>query len=159
MSHAAAFRDALEAGDVAGLRALHAHVAPHLPAPKDDAEAQVTLHMARTASSAISLKARAWSHRWLTERGLPSQLPDRLKPSAEQICPRKVGAVGISVNFGSGDLAPAGKLIRGAMEDAVNEAYADRRTDPVFVSRRMAEARTREARALFGRWGPAKAGA
>jgi hypothetical protein len=55
----------------------------------------------------VSFKARAWSHRWLTERALPSGLPDRLKPSAERVYSRVVEGVGISVNCRNPVLKPA----------------------------------------------------
>lgn len=146
------FRQALEQGDLAALRRFWAERAPHLRQP-DEVQAEIVMHRARTEAQSVSLKARAYSHRWLTERDLPSGLPDELKPSAERLFPRVVGAVGISVNFRSELLRPAIAEIRGAMEGAVNEAYADGREDPAFVTTRMNEARARTMRALFGNGG------
>src|SRR5262249_47481856 len=74
--HAAEFRRCLEQLDVAGIRKLWRHVSPNMPQPKNDAEALISLHSARTQSEAMPIKLRAWSHRWLLDNGLPSQLPD-----------------------------------------------------------------------------------
>lgn len=123
-----------------GARALWAHVAPHLPQPKDDDAAWITLHYARTAAPPISFHMRAYSHRWLTERGLPSGLPDHLRPAAERMYPRIVEAVGISVNAPDHRRA-LGEAVRKAMSDAVMQCYADHHTDPAFVKMRMQDAR------------------
>jgi hypothetical protein len=153
MDVAAEFRRCLEELDAPGVRKLWRHVSPHLPAPADDAEALSALHMARTVAEAMPLKLRAYSHRWLLDHGLPSQLPDRLKPSAERLYPRVVDAVGISVNFSSPLLKPAEALVRKPMEDAVMDCFANGDRDPALVSARMAEAKAMEMRALFGRRG------
>jgi hypothetical protein len=147
---ASAFRIALEAGDLATLRGLWASAAPHLPQPASDAEAEIVMHRARTESGAVTLRARAWSHRWLTERNLPSGLPDHLRPKAERLFPIVAEGVMISVKARSEIFRPAAAQIERAMSDAVADAYADGRKDPVFVRARMAEARARTAKALFG---------
>lgn len=152
-NHSAEFRRCLEQLDVAGVRALWRHMSPHLAQPKTDAEALFTLHHARTQTESIAIKLRAWSHRWLLDNGYPSGLPDHLKPSAERIYPRVVESVGISVNFLSPVLKPIGKLVRGAMENAVLDAYAEKRTEPEFLRARMAEARQTAIRKLVGRLG------
>lgn len=144
--HQAEFRRCLEAGDVAGVRRLWAHVSPHLPQPKDDAQALVMLHMARTGAESIRFKLRAYSHAWLIERHYPSRLPDELKPKAQRIYPVTVDGVGISVNATSAAMAPVAKHIQGAMSDAVMDAFAEGKTDPVFVKDRMMEARERTKR-------------
>lgn len=141
------FRAALEAGDVRLCRRMWASFFPDMPQP-DDAEA--AMHLARTASATVSFKARAWSHRWLTERGLPSQLPDRLKPSAERLYPRIAEGVGISVNCRNPLLKPAMIEVREAMEHAVADCYANGDTDPAIVRPRMAEAREKTLLQLFG---------
>jgi hypothetical protein len=142
---------ALEEGDFRLLRRLHAAALSHLPGPNSDAEAEMTLHVARTASAWLELKKRAYSHRWLVERGLPSQLPDELKPKAERIYPKVVSAVGISVNSNSELMQPIIPIIRGAMERAVLEADADGKLlDSVHVSARMKEARETAFREIFG---------
>ena len=149
--HSAEFRRCLEALDVAGIRKLWRHVSPHLPQPKTDAEALVTLHHARTQTGSITLKLRAWSHRWLIDNGFPSGLPDHLRPSAERIYPRVVESVGISVNFRSAILKPIGVEVRVAMENAVLDAYAHKKTEPEFLRARMTEAREITMRKLVGR--------
>lgn len=108
------------------------------------------MHHARTQAETVSFKARAWSHWWLLERGLPSGLPDRLKPSAERVYSRAVEGVGISVNCRNPILKPAMIEVRKTMEAAVEDCYANGDTDPAFVSRRMAEAREKTMRQLFG---------
>lgn len=150
MDPASAFRAALEAGDVAALRALWAVVSPHLPPPADDAEAEVSLHLARTAAESVSFDKRAYSHRWLTERSYPSQLPDPLRPRAERLYPRIASAVGISVNFSSPFLKPAAPIITKAMGDVVEDMFANGDTDPTLMKRRMFEAKDTEMKRLFG---------
>lgn len=150
----------LEALDIATARGLWEAIFPHLPAPASDSDTLVVLHLARTASERLPLKLRAYSHRWLTERNFPSQLPDRLKQSAERIYPCTAAAVGISYTYRDPALKPAADLIRGAMEGAVYEADADGRLrDDAHVKARMNEARDRERKALFGRIGLFKVGA
>ena len=145
MQHHAEFRRCLVDLDLAGARAIWAAVAPHLPQPNGDTEALATLHLARTSSASIAGRLRFYSHRWLLDRGLPSQLPDRLKPRAERLYPRIAEGVGISVNSKYPEVI---RCVRGAMEYAVQDAYADGRSEPAFVSRRMREARQRELRGL-----------
>jgi hypothetical protein len=142
------FRAALEAGDVRLVCRMWAAFMPHLPQPEDGAAA---MHMARTVAETVSFKARAWSHRWLTEHGLPSQLPDNLRPSAERIYPRIVEGVGISVNCRNPWMKPAMVEVQGAMEGAVADCYANGDTAPVIVRPRMFEAREKTMRSLFGR--------
>lgn len=148
-----AFVSILETLDVPEARRVWAVVAPGAVQPGSDADMLVTLHLARTQAEAVTEERRLYSHAWLTERGLPSQLPDALRPKAERLYPRIAAAVGISVNFSAPALRPAARMIEDAMSDAVNEAFADGRTDTAFVTARMTEARTRVGRQLFGRWG------
>lgn len=149
MDHSAEFRRCLEELDVAAMRRLWRHVSPHLPQLKSDAECLVALHHARTQAESIPLRLRAWSHRWLQGGGYPSGLPDRLKPSAEQICPRVVQAVGISYNSVRWGREFAGSVER-AMSDAVADAFAHGKTEPSFVTARMNEARDTTYRKLLG---------
>jgi hypothetical protein len=143
------FRSALEAGDIALVSKMWAHVMPHLPQPTPEM-AEPAMHMARTVSETVGLKARAYSHRWLSERGLPSQLPDKLKPSAERLYPRIIEGVGISVNTRNPFLKPAMIEVRKSMEDVVADMYANGDTDPARVRSRMMEAREKTMRSLFG---------
>lgn len=145
------FRQALEAGDVRRLRRMWSSFMPHLPQPENAEQAEITMHHARTVAVSISFRARAYSHRWLAERSLPSGLPDNLRPKAERLYPVIAEGVGISVNTRNPYLKPAMVEVRQAMEAAVEEAYADGRRDPAFVTSRMNLARERTMRALFGR--------
>jgi hypothetical protein len=144
------FRAALEAGDVRLVRKMWASVMPHLPQISAE-DGEMVMHRARTAAETVSFKARAYSHRWLTERGFSSGLPDRLKPSAERLYPRIAEGVGISINFRSKWMKPAELEVRGAMESVVADMYANGDTDPARVRPRMMEARERTMRQLFGR--------
>ena len=114
------------------------------------AQAEAVMHVARTAAENVSFKKRAYSHAWLMERSLPSQLPDHMKPSAQRLYPVVVEGVGISVNFKSPLLREAGEEIQRAMGHAVEETFADGCHDSTVVTRRMGEARERATRALFG---------
>lgn len=144
------FRLCLEAGDVDGLRAIWAGFMPHLPQPETREQAEIVMHRARTEAECLPLRARAYSHRWLEDRCIASGLPDELKPKAERIYPRIVDGVGIAVKSTVPHMKPAALLIRRAMCDAVEDAYAHGRRDPVFVRARMEEARQLEVKRLFG---------
>jgi hypothetical protein len=151
---ALAFRNLLEAGDVDGLRAYWAEIAPGMPHAQTRDQAEIVMHRARTEADSIALRHRAYSHAWLRERSLPSGLPDHLKASAERLYPVAAKAVGISVNVRNAFFRPAMIEVRGAMESAVMDADADGRiADAAFVTARMNEARAKSMRALFGRWG------
>jgi hypothetical protein len=148
----AAFVDCMRTLDVALMRKLWKHVFPHLPQVDSDEEALATLHHARTQSDHIVLKLRAYSHRWLLERSIPSGLPDEMRQSAERMYPVITRAVGISVNSRNPILKPIMGLVRESMENAVLEAHADGRIDDSpFVTERMAEARNQTMRKLLGR--------
>lgn len=144
--HADLMRQSLEALDVVTLRKLWAHVSPHLPQPTSDEQALIMAHVARTASDSVREPQRLYSYAWLRDHGYPNRLPDHLKPKAERTYPRAVGAVGISVNSKYPVVRDA---IRGVMEDAVLETYADGHADaPEIVKARMMEARERERKGL-----------
>lgn len=147
----AAFRRALEDGDIKRLRGMWAQLAPHLPQPESEEAAEIVMHLARTEATSIGFKFRAYSHRWLSERGLPSGLPDELRPRAERIEPIQALAVGISYTFRTPHLKPAAEEVRRSMEHAVLDAQAEGRlSDAPFVMARMGEARDRTLKALFG---------
>jgi len=137
------FRLLLERGDPKALRAAWKRVAPHLPQPADDAQAEIAMHHARTQAVSIPLHLRQYSHAWLTERNLPSGLPPKDRPTV-------VEAVGISVNFKSAILAPAALEVRGAMELAVEDCFANGDRDTATVRMQMAVARERTLDKLFG---------
>lgn len=148
--HTGALRRALEDCDVAAARALWGQLAPGMPQPESEQHALAAIHYARTTMASIRLRRRAYSHRWLLDHGLPSGLPDDLKPRAERLYPRIVDAVGISANFRSPLLRPAQPIVQGAMSDAVEECYAEGRPEPGFVKARMIDAKDRTIRHLFG---------
>lgn len=148
--YSSAFRQCLLDVDVATMRKLHAYMSPHLPPAGTDEEVEISIHIARTATISIRFKERAYSHTWLTERSLPSQLPDDLRPHAERMYPRVVSAVGISVNFLSSEMKPVEVAVRSAMEDAVREVHADGKIlNTPLVKQRMEEARKRAFKELM----------
>jgi hypothetical protein len=152
MSLSEAMRECLEKADAHNIRELWAKAAPHLPQPKDEAEALKTIHYARTVSGSIHDSLRCYSHRWLEERGLPSGLPDQLKPKADRLYPRVVSAVGVAVRMRNPEEASAGLEIRKAMVNAVLELEADGRLNDIDYGReRITDARLKERRKLFGR--------
>ena len=136
---AAELRRILIECDIPGLLRLWANLFPAYPQPMSKEAALRTLHLARTKAESVPMNLRRWSHIWLTERNLPSLLPDKDHP------PKKVSAVGIGVRSTYPEVA---KAIHGAMENAVEDAYAEGQTDPEFVGARMREARARERKAL-----------
>lgn len=136
-----------------GVVAIWSQVAPHLPPPADLAAAEAAMHHARTQATSVSFRARAYSHAWLSERGLPSGLPDALKPRAERLYPPIAHAVGISVNTSAAFLKPAAEIVQGAMEDAVKELHADGvdlDAQAPLVKQRMFEAKAKTSQQLFG---------
>lgn len=142
MDQAEAFRRCLETLDIADARRLWAIVFPQFPQDASDNDILISLHRARTEAASVSLKHRAYSHRWLLDNGYSSGLPDNLKPKAERLYPKIAKGVGISVNTRSEYLKPAMLLVRQAMENAVLEADADGKLDDTaFVKERMNEAR------------------
>jgi hypothetical protein len=145
-------RAALENLDVVAARREWAATSPHLPQPKDDAEALATLHYARTLAESMTLRQRAYSHRWLNDRGLPSGLPDNLKPRAERIYPKIVTGVGTFAR-GNSELGRAiAAPVQQAMSDAVAECYADGHEHDIPIIRaRILEARDITMRRLIGR--------
>lgn len=152
MGRVAEFRALLEAGDLDALVQAWGVVAPHLPVPAGRAAAEAVMHHARTQTASLRPSLRCYSHAWLSERGLPSALPETLKPVAARLYPVIRSAVGIAVKTLSQDphRIQAANDVRRAMELAVEDAYANGDTDPAFVSTRMDEARRAETRRLYG---------
>lgn len=150
MQHSAEMMRCMRTLDVAGVRKLWQHMMPNMPQPKNDEDALTTLHVARTASKAMPAAARVYSHDWLLERGLPSQLPNEMLPASRRSEKRIVEAVGVSVNYRSSEMKPAALQIERAMSDAVSDAYAEGRTDVEFVRARLGEAKSKARRQLFG---------
>lgn len=144
-----AIRDCLLTLDAPRARAVWHATMAHLPAPASDAEMLATLHAMRTDADRnfIPQSMALYSHHWLTERGLQSLLPDRLKPSYARLYPKKVAAVGIALAGRSGPEACG--MIQGAMQCAVMECFGDDDTDTAIVKPHMMRARFRERRALL----------
>jgi len=144
----------LRDGDHRRLRKGWSELFPHLPGPQSDEDAEIVLHHARTQNPRIEFKLRAWSHRWLAERDIPSGLPDELKPKAERLYPVVVSAVFVSANSNSPALRPVAKMVQDAMSDAVLEAEADGKLlDTPFVRTRIQEARAKTFKQLLGTTG------
>ncbi len=133
--------------DVLSMRAIHRLTNPQQD-PGTDWDILCALHGCRTRLDNVPIKDRQYSHAWLSERGMPSDLPDHLKP--EQIVPRVVEGVGIIVAASSEELEPAALLVRREMEKVVLDAYADSTSpDPQALQARMMEARKKELRKLI----------
>lgn len=135
------FVGALESLDIPLLRKMWAQLKPHMPQAENDEQAFIVAHLARTAAPNIKFQCRAYSHAWLLDRRLPSQLPDALRPRAERMYPRPVPAVGIAV----ANTTPVALKIREAMEDAVRDAGV---SNPLLTKRAIMSARERTRRQL-----------
>ena len=138
--------------DVPQYRKLWVHLFPHLPSFDGQSDYQVVavMHMARTQMEPIADKLRFYSHRWLLDNGFPSQLPDKLKPSAEKMYPVVEGSVGIALKTHSPIMAPILDRIVGAMSDAVMYCYANNDKEPVIVRKQMEHARVKITKKLVG---------
>lgn len=150
----AEFRSALADADALRVRKMWATEFPHLPQPETAEEAEVCMHAARTAAESLPLAKRLYSHAWLDERGLPSRLPDKLRPPAQQVVPRVVRAVGIAVVSTSmdADRVARAMAIERVMGDAAAEMHGCGITDPERVSARMWQARDDFIRNRIKRW-------
>lgn len=155
MQHSAEMRRCLVECDVAGIRRLWHHLSPHLPLPNSVDDTICAIHMARTVTNSIPLKHRAYSHNWLVERGMPSQLPDRLRPRAERLYKKPLEAVGIATLGGAISGDPDRKAIsdavRKVMEDVVMDYYSTDRSatpDPMKVKEDMMRQRKEFRRRL-----------
>ena len=141
---ASAFRAALYDGDVSRTRHLWAQVSPEMPQPQTDDEAEVIMHQARTAADSVPMQKRIYSHAFLDERGLPSHLPDGMKPPRERhgppvIFPAALIAVGSLSR--SADRREEAKAMERAMADAVGDMIVSGITDRERIAKRMWEAR------------------
>lgn len=135
--HAEEFRRCLVDCDIEGVRKIWKHVAPRMPQPETDADALISIHMARTATERLPFRFRAYSHAWLTERSYPSQLPDKLKPRAERMYPRVVSAVGICVASFGNKKSDYHHHVSTALCDVVENFYADGIEDPIPIKAQM----------------------
>ena len=139
----AAFREALADGDVARTWGLWANVSPQMPQPENHDEAEIVMHQARTGSEAMTLAARLYSHSFLDERGLPSHLPDELKPPRARKGPPIVFSAALicvrSLSSRSGRREEA-KMLETIMADSVGDMIMSGITDKARISKRMWEA-------------------
>lgn len=149
-NHSAEFKRCMDTLDVAQARRLWRHVCPHLPQPSTDKAMLAQLHMARTMSPLMTRAQRFYSHRYLLDHGMPSGLPDEMKPLYERLYPRVETGVGLALH-GSGWFKPAIPLVGKAMTDSIQDTLADGVKDPVIIRERMLDAGEKEKRALFGR--------
>lgn len=113
---------------------------PGFPPPTSDREAEATMHHARTQSAGLLLAKRLYSHAWLEERGLPSGLPDDLRPERPER--RIVRAVAVGVRSRRLSDADARELER-VMAAAGGEAILAGVMDDREISRAMWAARDR----------------
>jgi hypothetical protein len=121
---------------------LWRHVRPDMPQPENKHQALVLIHHARTQMRKMPNKYRFYSHRWLRDNGLPSALPDEMKPRAERMYPVIVKAVGVASGSGPGSKGPLNYAVQKIMSDAVLECQADGYAlDLPIVQARMLEKR------------------
>lgn len=137
--------------DVDGVLNLWNEVFPHIQKPISRASALVILHMARTQMRSVRMRLRAYSHCWLIDRGMPSQLPDQLRPRAERLYPRVVEGVGFAFGTTSPIVKPAAPIVTGRVTDTILECYADNTTDPAYVQPRMMDTYRKTMHELFGK--------
>ncbi len=144
MSISAAFRAALYDADVRRTRHLWAQVSPDMPQPESDGEAEVIMHQARTAADSVPIQKRIYSHAFLAERGLPSQLPEGMKPPRERNGPPVIfpaALIGVGTLSSNCDRREEAKAMERAMADAVGDMITSGIIDRERIAKRMWEAR------------------
>lgn len=121
---------------------LWKHISPHMPQPDNEHQARIMIHYARTQMRKMPNKYRFYSHCWLRDEGLPSALPDIMKPKAERLYPLGVRSVGTSSQKVGGEKTVFNYAVQKVMSDAVLETYADGHQDqPQIVKARILEKR------------------
>lgn len=152
VDHSAVMRRCLEDCDVETARKLWASTASLMPQPESDQDTLTVIHMARTRARSIRFKLRAYSHAWLRERGLPSGLPDKLRPRAERLYPVVVEAVGIATALKAvtPERLELSQHILRAMSTRVAELYAEGATEPRLVKAEIMIARSNAYKKLMG---------
>lgn len=143
------FRQAMVSGDVKMLQGIWSKVTG-LPAPETVQEAEIQMHVARTATKSLPDQTRCYSHWWLKDRGLPSLLPPDLFPKADRFKPVIKSSVGIAVGTGKDWLKPALPLVMGAMVKAVENNAELIEGNPDLLRDKIQFARRDEFRRLFG---------
>ena len=128
-------RRILEQMDVGSAHKNWAQLFPGLPPPKNYAETRAALHVARTKAESCRLADRLYSHHWLTERDLPSKLPEKFRPWWDGT--KIVSGVGVVVRASNERFKDRATAIREAMEQAILEMYDAGIEDPIKVSEHM----------------------
>lgn len=142
MNYKDAARQCIIDVDVLVARKLWQYVLPHIPTPVTDGEIEIVLHHARSKLATALFRDRAYSHMWLTERGIPSGLPDRLRPRAQRMYPTIVPAVGVSINLSSRWLKPLKPIVQKEIHNAIMDIHADGKLlDDELVKGRILEVR------------------
>jgi len=142
IDHGAEFRRCLLQCDVAGLMAVHKHIAPW-----DDKltpeHALISLHMARVEVQNFPFKVRNYSRQWLLDHGYEKVNGQWRRTEAKE---RQafVEAVGIASGAFPGNLkGPFNYLVERVQSDAVLNALAKGHHEPQMHSEVMAKARAR----------------
>ena len=150
------FQQALRDRDVPALMRLAKLLFPADQQPKDEREAVAMMHIARTSASFLSISARAYSHFWCQDHGVPSMLPAHLLPKAEQHRPTVQKAVGIALATGKEWLKPAIPMLGMAMAKQVTDNAELIDSNPGLLRDKILFAKGDEFKRLFGVVTPAE---
>ncbi len=115
-----------------------------MPQPESYDEAETIMHQARTAADSMPMHKRIYSHAFLDERGLPSQLPDGMKPPRDRKGPPVIfsaALIGVSSFSQQSGRREEAKAMERAMADAVGDMITSGITDRERIAKRMWEAR------------------
>lgn len=151
--HRAEFLRCLNDLDLVAARRLWAVHYPNDDAIRTDFEAAAVLHCARTLNSRVPERKRLYSHNWLLDHGLPSGLPEALKPRAERAEAQYIDSVIIGrVDDPDSFLAPIWRVVQARMERRCAELQADGlMKDPAKLRALLLEARDDEIKRLVAR--------
>ena len=133
--HASEMRRCLIQADVAGIKKLWQHIAPHL-ANQSAVDSLTCLHMARVEAKYIPIKLKAYSLAFVEERGLR-----KIDGQWIQGLPKEQ-AIAAAVGLASKSRNPAfAKKIVQAMSDAVMNGLAKGVTEPPMQRELILKAR------------------
>jgi hypothetical protein len=144
------FLDLLRQGDVDGIIRVWRMIAPDQPQPESREAAEAAMHLARTQTEGLEFVYRGVSHMWLTERGLPSMLPDHLRPSLDRVEQRIEARTGVAVMASSEYMKPVAKEVEKAMAAAAGECHGNGTDDPEIIRAQMEQAKSRTLRQMLG---------
>lgn len=139
------FRRCLENLDIEGVRRIWAETHKHLPQPVNDEQTLIQIHMARAGSKSMAHRLRLYSHQWLTERNLPSPLPNHLRPKNEQVPSVLAEAAGLAV---ISKVPEAKTYLLEKLQASALEAFADGVRNPAVLRGRIAETVRREKKII-----------